>query len=371
MSGTSAKDAKLAGILARLRPELEHLKAYTVPKKAPAIKLDANESPFALPEHVQDELGAAVGRLSLHRYPDGSAGELRQALATYLSTGAPVDASRLLLGVGSDEVITMLMNAFGKGGAQGEAACVVFPAPTFVMYDVTARAHGLRPLAVPLGADFVFDEAAFAEALEAKPALAFYATPNNPTGRSLDDATLRRLIEAFPTTLHVLDEAYGPFERGADGHAKTRRSWADEYPQVAVMGTLSKVGLAALRVGYLYAGAPLLGELQKVRQPFNLNLPAQVIATHLLRHHSSLLESHIAMVVAERARMFAALASRTPLPSEANFHLVRMSAEEGAALREGGVGVRIFRDEALRGWARITVGTPEENDALLQALAQL
>ena len=326
-------------LLARLRPELGTLKAYTVSASVPAIKLDANESPFELPEAVRRDLSAGP---------------------------VPLDAARLLLGVGSDEVITMLMNALSTPGPGGAPAGVVFPSPTFVMYDVTARAHGLRPLPVPMSADFRFDEVAAALAL--RPALAFYVTPNNPTGRPIADEVLRRLIEAAPQTLHVIDEAYGPFERAPDGPAKTRRDWADEYPNVAVMGTLSKVGLAGLRIGYLYAGETLIHELQKVRQPFNLNTPAQAIATHLLTHHATLLESHVRSIVTERARMFDALSPRSPIPSMANFHLVKMSAERGAALRAAGIGVRIFGDEALKGWARITIGTPAENDALLAAL---
>ncbi|MFT5353414.1 MAG: histidinol-phosphate aminotransferase [Polyangiales bacterium] len=358
-----------SGVLERLRPELSALKAYTVPKDTPAIKLDANESPFELPEDVRRELGEVIAACSFHRYPDGSAEALRQALSQHLSTGAqPLDAERILLGVGSDEVITMLMNAFSTSGPDARAAGIVFPSPTFVMYDVSARSHGLRPLPVPMDADFHFDEAAFATALSQEPALAFYATPNNPTGRPIDDAVLRRLIEAFPRTLHVLDEAYGPFERGPDTRPKTRRSWADEYPHVAVMGTLSKVGLAGLRIGYLYAGAVVINELQKVRQPFNLNVPAQVIATHLLTQHHALLESHVRQIIVERERMFSALSARTPIPSMANFHLVKMSAERGQSLRASGIGVRIFRDKALEGWARITIGTPSENDALLAAL---
>ncbi|MFK8001440.1 MAG: histidinol-phosphate transaminase [Polyangiales bacterium] len=357
-------------ILARLRPELSTLKAYAVPKDVPAIKLDANESPFELPADVRRELGEVVAACSLNRYPDGSTGALREALASHLGRGSsPLDAERILLGVGSDEVITMLMNALSTPGSKGTPASVVFPSPTFVMYDVSARSHGLRPLPVPMDAQFHFDEAAFAAALSREPVLAFYATPNNPTGRPIDDAVLRRLIEAFPRTLHIIDEAYGPFERGPDEQAKTRRMWADEYPNVAVMGTLSKVGLAGLRIGHLYASAALIDELQKVRQPFNLNAPAQVIATHLLTRHAPLLESHVRGIVLERERMFNALSARDPIPSMANFHLVRMSAEVGRSLRAGGIGVRIFRDKALEGWARVTVGTRAENDALLAALS--
>lgn len=357
------------GVRTRLRPELGTLKAYTVPKDVPAIKLDANESPFELPEEVRRELGEVIAGCSFHRYPDGSAQALRQALASHLSVGeTPLNPERILLGVGSDEVITMLMNALSTPGPDGAPAGVVFPSPTFVMYDVSARSHGLLPVPVPMDADFHFDEAAFGAALSRQPALAFYATPNNPTGRPMDDAVLRRLIEAFPRTLHVIDEAYGPFERGPDSRAKTRRAWPDEYANVAVMGTLSKVGLAGLRIGHLYASAALVNELQKVRQPFNLNAPAQVIATHLLTRHTALLESHVRDIVLERERMFAALSTRTPIPSMANFHLVRMSAERGQSLRAAGIGVRIFRDKALEGWARVTVGTAAENDALLAAL---
>ncbi len=346
---------------ARLRPELASLRAYRT-KAAPAIKLDANESPWPPPKAVWEDALRALQETPIHRYPDGRATALREALAQHLG----VPAEPLVLGTGSDEVIAILMNAFGVPGAK-----VAFPTPTFVMYDATARAHGLTPVAVPLDDALAFDEAAFSDALDRhRPALAFYATPNNPTGRPIATEVLRRVVEAFPDTLHIIDEAYAPFARQSGREALTLMPWAFEQPNVAVMGTLSKIGLAGLRVGYLAASDELAAELEKVRQPFNLNAPAQVLATTLLTRHQATLDAAIRRIVEERERVFAHLTqlNRAPIPSMANFILARVKSAEAATLRDGGIGIRVFSDPALAGWARITIGNRTENDALLTAL---
>ena len=183
--------------------------------------------------------------------------------------------------------------------------------------------------------------------------------------------TLRELIEAFPRTLHVIDEAYGPFDRNVnERHARTRLAWTERHANVAVMGTLSKIGLAGCRVGYLRAHLPMLLELEKVRQPFNLSTPAMAIAGALLDGHHEELQQHLDALVGERARVFDGLSERglAPLPSRANFHLARLAAERADMLRAQGIGVRVFGDAALAGWARVTVGSAAENDALLAAL---
>ena len=353
--------------LHRLRPALASLRAYTVPATPPPVKLDANESPWPLPDEVRLSIAEAVAALPFHRYPDGRATALRSALAAHL--GATGD--ELILGAGSDEVIAILLQAF-MTPRNGEAPVVLFPGPSFVMYRVSAMTHGFEPVEVPLGADWALDGPAMREAFEKHaPPLAFYATPNNPTGNPYDEATLRELVEAFPHTLHVIDEAYGPFHRDPpEGPAHTLAPWLTEHPNVAVMGTLSKVGLAALRLGWLRAHPALIHEVEKARQPFNLSATAQAATQVVLERHASVLEATIAAIVGERTAVARGLRERglQPSPSQANFVLARIDAARKEPLLREGVALRFFGEPRLQGWARVTIGTPEETQALFRAL---
>jgi len=355
--------------MARLKPVLAELKAYTVPATPPPVKLDANESPWPLAEDARRAIADAVAALPFHRYPDGRATELRHALAGWLGAGP----DELVIGAGSDEVIAILMQAFATP-SEGTPPAVLWPGPSFVMYRITGLTHGFVPVEVDLNPDFSLDQDAMLAAFaEHRPALAFYATPNNPTGNAFDEATLRALIEANPNTLHILDEAYGPFARNPGGRAHTLAPWLADYPNVGILGTVSKVGLAALRVGWVRLRPELAAEIEKVRQPFNLSATAQAAATVLLRDHSQVIEDAAQSIVHERARLHAALAERDmdPQPSAANFILARVPASAKEALLAKGVALRFFGDPRLDGWARITVGTPAETDALLAALDSL
>lgn len=355
--------------MARLKPVLAELKAYTVPATPPPVKLDANESPWPLPEDARRAIGDAVAALPFHRYPDGRATELRAALAEWL--GAERD--ELVIGAGSDEVIAMLMQAFAAP-SDGRPPSVLWPGPSFVMYRITGLSHGFVPVEVDLKPDFTLDPDAMAAAFaEHRPSLAFYATPNNPTGNAFDEATLRALIEANPDTLHILDEAYGPFAREPGGSAHSLSPWLAEYPNVGVLGTVSKVGLAALRIGWVRLRPEMAAEIEKVRQPFNLSATAQAAATVLLTDHAKVIEDAAQSIVRERTRLHAALAERDmdPQPSLANFILARVPASAKEALLAKGVALRFFGDPRLDGWARISVGTPAETDALLAALDSL
>lgn len=357
------------GPLARLKPVLAELKAYSVPATPPPVKLDANESPWPLPADARRAIADAVAALPFHRYPDGRATALRWALGAWL--GAAGD--ELVLGAGSDEVIAMLMQAFATP-SDDRPPVVLWPGPSFVMYRITALTHGFNPVEVDLKPDFTLEPAAMKAAFaEHRPSLAFYATPNNPTGNPFDETILRDLIEENPDTLHILDEAYGPFAREPGGAAHTLAPWIADHPNVGVLGTVSKVGLAALRVGWVRLRPELAGEIEKVRQPFNLSATAQAAATVLLTDHAEVIEQAAQSIVTERARLHAAFSERglDPQPSRANFILARVQASAKAPLLERGVALRFFGDPRLDGWARITVGTPAETDALLSALDSL
>ncbi len=346
---------------------LGDLAAYHPPAEPLPTKLDANESPWALPDDVRDDLAERVRALPLHRYPDPYAARLRAALATRV--GATPD--ELLLGAGSDEVIGVLLRALDRPRAPGGKPVVIAPTPSFVMYDLTSRVQGFEPVFVPLADGWGLDVDAMRAAIEARaPNVVFLATPNNPTGNAFGDDALAAVVEAAPRSLVVIDEAYAPFA------GRSLSGWVDRYPNVAVMGTLSKVGLAALRVGWLRVAADLRAELDKCRPPYNLPAPSQVMAEALLTTHAAALDDQVARIVAERERLAAALDALPGLavsPSRANFLLVQVpdGARWHEALRAAGVQVRRFGDPRLANALRITVGRPEENDRLLEALSAL
>ena len=299
----------------------------------------------------------------------GFAGDYVRAMWLMLQQDEPDD---YVLGCGSDEVIAMLMTACSQPRAGATQAKVLYPVPTFVMYGITSRALGLDPVEVPLTDDFELDEAALHAAFEReRPNLAFYATPNNPTGNRFDDGILERLVRAFPETLHIVDEAYGPFA------STSLYAWCDRYPQVGLLGTLSKIGVAAARVGWVRLHPELSAEVEKVRQPFNLNALGQLTAELALTELAPILDEQVAAIVAERDVLVAGLRDDprlTPYPTEANFVLVRVADGDSQGLAEDllarGVAVRSFHKYGgrLAGLIRITVGTPDENQALLRAL---
>jgi histidinol-phosphate aminotransferase len=352
------------------RPELQELSAYRVPAAPPAVKLDANESPFALPPEARARVASAMHATEPNRYPDGRASELRKALAWGL--GGSED--EYVLGAGSDELIALLATAMSTPRPGAERPVVVFPEPTFVMYGLTSRAHGWDPIGVPLDDAWDVDAEAMTSAIErTQPKLVYYATPNNPTGNCFTREKIEALVHRFPDTLHVIDEAYGAYS------GQSYATLCEDLPQVALLGTLSKIGFAGARVGWVRLDPVLSAELDKVRQPFNLNTASQTIATLALTDLAPLLEEHITTLVAERERLATELDRHGSLrcfPSDSNFLLVHHSGDVPqlcAALLDRGIAVRQFAhgDPRLRSCVRITIGTPEENQRLLEALGDI
>lgn len=352
------------------RPELEELSVYRVPPDPPAVKLDANESPWPLPPEARARLASMMHAAEIHRYPDGRATALREALAWGL--GGSED--EYVLGAGSDELIALLATAMCRPREGATRPVVMFPEPTFVMYRITSRAHGWLPIGVPLDDTWDVDADAMASAIEAhRPNIVYYATPNNPTGNCFSRDKVVALVEAYPDTLHVIDEAYGAYSD------QSFATLCEEKPQCALLGTLSKVGFAGIRVGWVRLDEALSGELEKVRQPFNLNTASQIIARLALTDLAPLLEEHITTIVAERQRLAAKLDAFGALrcfPSDANFLLVLYDGDVSAlceSLLDREIAVRQFPrgHERLRNCVRITIGTPEENERLLQALGDI
>jgi len=352
------------------RPELSALRPYRVPASPPAVKLDANESPWMLPPEARARVASVMHTAEINRYPDGRATELRKALAWAL--GGSED--EYVLGSGSDELIALIATAMSTPRAGRARPAVVFPEPTFVMYRVTSQAHGWEAVGVPLDEQWDLDADAMAVAIEeTQPNVVYYATPNNPTGNCFSQDKIEALVDAFPNTLHIIDEAYGAYS------GQSFATLCEETPQCALLGTLSKVGFAGIRVGWVRLDEALSAELDKVRQPFNLSTPSQMVATLALTDLAPLLEEHITTIVAERERLAAELDRHPALicfPSDSNFLLVRYSGdvpELCQALLDVEIAVRQFANagERLRNCIRITIGTPEENQRLLEALGDI
>lgn len=345
-----------------VRPEIRALSAYHVPPSGGLIKLDAMENPYVWPDAMRDAWSAALREVSLNRYPDPAPQALTEALRAY--AGVP-DGAGIVLGNGSDELIQMLALAVSAPGR-----AILAPEPSFSMYRMIALFAGLEFVGVPLRPDdFSLDTDAMLTAIEQhRPALVFIDYPNNPTGRLFDPADLRRIIEAAPGAV-IIDEAYHAFA------GTSVMSWLDEYPDLLVLRTLSKAGLAGLRLGLVAGSGAWTREIDKVRLPYNVNVLTQISALFALEH-GDVLASQAARIREDRERLYRALCALPGLevwPSSANFILFRVPAGRGArvfgGLRERGVLVKhLGALPTLHDCLRVTVGTPEENAAFLEAL---
>jgi histidinol-phosphate aminotransferase len=362
-SGRDAQgDERRARIAATIRADVRALAHYPVALAEGWIKLDAMENPYPLPEGARQALAAALAAVAINRYPDGDA----QALKTALRDSLRLDAQcALLIGNGSDELIQILTAAVAAPGA-----VVLAPEPSFVMYRRNAVVARARYVGVPLAADFSLDVDAMLAAIECeRPALVWLAFPNNPTGNLFDVAGIERILRASPG-LVAIDEAYYAF---ADASFLPR---VLEFPNVIVVRTVSKIGMAGLRLGYAVGHPDWIGELEKIRPPYNVNSLTQA-AVPLLLAHADEFARQAAAIRSERTRVDRALAAlpgvRT-FATQTNFVLARVpdAAAWHQTLRNAKILVK-----NLDGWhpllarcLRITVGTPAENDALLATLAQ-
>ncbi|HFD81445.1 MAG TPA: histidinol-phosphate transaminase [Gammaproteobacteria bacterium] len=343
-----------------IRPQIRALTAYHVPDPGDLVKLDAMENPWPWPGDLTDAWLESLRGLELNRYPDPGARELSEHLRA--SMGVPDDAA-LLLGNGSDELIQMLALSLAEPGR-----VIMAPEPTFVMYRLIATVAGCDYRGVPLAQDFSLDRGAMLAAIERhRPAILFLAWPNNPTGTLFDAGVIEQLIEAAPG-LVVIDEAYAPF---TDASLLPR---VGEFPNLLVLRTVSKMGLAGLRLGYLAGPRDWLAEIDKTRLPYNINALTQASALFALRHRA-LLDEQARRIREQRDRLFSALAALpgvTAWPSEANFILFRVAGADAvfAGLRERGVLIKNLSPAggALADCLRVTVGTGEENARFLDAL---
>ena len=344
-----------------VREEVRALARYHVVPAEGLVKLDAMENPYRLPEGLAEEMGRRLAAVAVNRYPDPALPALRERLAAAMR--AP-PGQALLLGNGSDEVLQILALAVARPGAVALSV-----EPSFSMYRMSAIAAGLRYRGVPLARGFELDEAAILAAIEAEsPALVWIAYPNNPTGNLFSRESILRIVQATPG-LVVVDEAYNAFAGGA-----TLAGELGRHPNLVLVRTLSKLGLAGLRLGCAIGPREWMDELEKLRLPYNVNA-LTAAAAELLLDHLDVLEGQTRRIVADREALAASLAALSGVevfPSAANFLLVRVPDAPRAfeGLRARGILVRILHGShpLLAHCLRITIGTPDENRLLVEAL---
>jgi histidinol-phosphate aminotransferase len=347
-----------------VRPEILETSAYPVHPARGLVKLDAMENPYGLPEPLTRELGERLARVAVNRYPDPAYAELKERLRAAMELPASLG---LVLGNGSDEIIQMLSLLLARPGAVALSV-----EPSFVMYRVSAMQAGLRHVGVPLRPDFTLDEPALLEAVRLhRPALVWLAYPNNPTGNLFPREAILRVVREAPG-LVVVDEAYFPFSGGA-----TLRPEVGRHPNLVLVRTVSKLGLAGLRLGLAAGPADWMGELEKVRPPYNVNVLTAEAGAFLLEHRA-VLEEQARAIVTERERLergLDALPGVKRFPSAANFVLARVPDAPRAfeGLRARGILVKTLHGShpLLAHCLRLTVGTPDENAKLLEALASV
>lgn len=346
-----------------VRQDVRAASPYHVQDSRGLVRLDQMESPYGWPADVHDKLLRRLADAQVNRYPDARAAGVQRGLRQ--AFGIP-DRWSLMLGNGSDEIIQILATSVAGPGAR-----VLAPSPTFVMFRVIAGLAGMPYVEVPLAADFDLDAEAMCAAIaEHRPRLVFLACPNNPTGNLFGKAAMERVLAAAEDTLVVIDEAYWAYS------SRDHLDWLDRYPNLVIMRTLSKLGLAGLRLGFLIGDPAWIGEFDKVRLPYNVGVLHQAAAEVALEHFGMLREQ-TRLIAAERARLADILSRDARIhlwPGEANFLLVRVlrgnAKEAHAAMIRHGVLVKCLDggNPRLGGCLRLGVGTPEENARMLAAL---
>jgi histidinol-phosphate aminotransferase len=343
-----------------IRQDIQSMHGYAVQPSAGMVKLDTMENPFRLPHPLREALGRRLADVALNRYPAERGDVLRAALARHARMPDHCD---IMLGNGSDELISLIAMAGDVPGGS-----VLAPLPGFVMYALSAKLQGLRFVGVPLTASFELDLPAMLAAVrEHQPSIVYLAYPNNPTANLWDDAAIDAIIEAAPG-LVVMDEAYQPFA-ARDSLARLER-----HEHVLLMRTMSKFGLAGVRIGYLIGRKPLIAELDKLRPPFNISVLNCETALFALEHVDEYARQ-AGIIRSERDELLKQLAELpgvTPFPSEANMILARVPDSKKAfeGMRERGVLVKnvAFLHPLLDNCVRLTVGTPDENVKMMDAL---
>ena len=345
-----------------IRPEILRLSPYHVPSSSGMIKLDAMENPYSLPETLQEEIAQLVTTISANRYPDSNSVSLKFSLRETMEIPMGMD---IMLGNGSDEIIQIIALALARPGA-----VLMSVEPAFVMFRMIATYSNMEYIGVPLKADFSLDLDLMLDAItKHQPAIIFIAYPNNPTGNLFDVEAVSRIIESAPGVV-VVDEAY---------HAFAGSSFIDklsEYPNLLLMRTLSKLGLAGLRLGFLTGRPEWLIQLEKVRLPYNVGVLTQGVARKILQY-PDILQQQVDAIKAERVVMnkyLNVLDGVEVFPSDANFILFRVSkaSQIFSELKQRNILIKNLDGShpLLKNCLRVTIGTPDENKQFLRALQE-
>ena len=345
-----------------IRPDILAQSQYVVQNADNMVKLDAMENPYPLPPQIQAELAQVLAQVALNRYPVPTYSALKQKICQQFDVPAGFD---VLLGNGSDELIAMLSIACAKADAK-----ILAPVTTFVMYAISAQLAGLEFVGVPLQADLSLDLPAMLAAIKVhRPAIVYVSNPNNPTGSWFSQADLVAILNAMQDIgLVVVDEAYKPFA------PTSMMSRLPEFAHLVVMQTVSKIGLAGLRLGYMSAHAAILAQIDKVRPPYNINVLTATAAEFLLTH-KSVFDQQANLLCEQRGVLLNALQKIpkvTVFASQANFVLIKIENAEQVFKKLLAQQILIKNvgrmHVLLENCLRVTVSTPEENQLFLNAL---
>ena len=384
MTATASTDSTVSALIQRrIRQDVLGMHAYAIQDSKGMVKLDAMENPHRLPVELQEALGRRLGALALNRYPDGRVNDLRQALAAY--AGMP-EGFDIMLGNGSDELISLLAMACDVPMASGQPKpSILAPLPGFVMYAMSAQLQGLDFVGVPLTADFELDVPAMVQAIEKhQPAIVYLAYPNNPTANLWAEADMVRVVAAAQAvgSIVAIDEAYQPFSSRT--YLDVIRANPTANAHVLLMRTMSKFGLAGVRIGYMVGPKALIAQVDKVRPPYNISVLNYECALFALEHQEAF-AAQARDICAQRATLLGALRALPGVKawnSDANMVLIRITGEgasgvDGAqkvfdGLKARGVLVKNVSKmhPLLAQCLRLTVGTSDENTRMLKALQE-
>ena len=351
-------------ILQTIKPAVRNLRAYLLSPHRASVKINQNENPWDLPEKVKAETLRRLDTKRWSRYPEFVATSLKESLAEFASW----TPNGVIAGNGSNELIQSLLMVTVNEGKR-----VLISEPTFALYRQVTTVLGGQVVSVPSKANFEFDVTALTEAVQdSKPEVVILCSPNNPTGSLIEDADLIQLLKTAPG-LVVIDEAYHEFAR----HSVV--PLLKDYTNLVVLRTFSKaMGLAGMRIGYLLAAPQLVTEIRKAVLPYNLNVFSQTVAEVAVEMYEAELQPRVKRIIAERERLFAELnviEGLQPVASRANFMIVRTTVEPRQLFNELLVRDILVRDVSgypmLKDYFRFNVGTPQENDQLIQALKEI
>ncbi len=345
-----------------LRPELSKLQAYQVPESEGFVKLDAMENPYALPDEIQQQWQQALGEVSLHRYPEPQANQLKQSFRDTFSISSSLE---IMFGNGSDELIQLLLLAIAKPNT-----CALTVTPSFSMYTLIAEYIGVQVIEVPLMENaFDLPMSSLQTAIQQHhPALIFLACPNNPTGTLWPMELVEQIVQQA-TGLVVIDEAYAPFA------AYSMLPIVEKYSHALMLRTVSKMGLAGLRLGWLLGDKQWLDEFNKIRLPYNINVLTQISAKFALQN-IDIFNKQAAMICEQREMLIQAMQEVSEIqvfPSQANFIMFKTLSKQAdqvfQKLLDQNIMIKNVADNnLLENCLRVTVGTAQENEAFVTAL---